>query len=232
MIMENYTFTVETTIIGTEDGQNTYEVRKKLDTGGKAAVLIALYPTVSMLAPTVTDNSTQFLMNHVYEFGYNDIHICNLYSSVHRGRPSTKQLHRSEENLSHIGDLLDELDKKKTDVLCCWGSTLTTNANTNQIKVELLQMLKDKGWEKQVKHIVTDTLETEKQLATHILWLGLHHNNETWMTATYPIEAVLRSMGVVEEKEVKQGKEPKEQPKKKNSRKTHHSPQGEQSPNR
>lgn len=146
--MEETKFTLETTVVGTADGRETYEVRKKFSTEGKTAILIALYPTVSMLNPMITDTSTMHLLNHVHEMGYNEIRITNIFSTVFGRKPSAKQLHESEENMQYVENLIEESDKTKTDFIVAWGSSLGKNANANGIKVRILQMLLDKGWEK------------------------------------------------------------------------------------
>ena len=47
--MGEYSYTMTTSIVGTDDGRETYEIRRTFDVEGKSAVLIALYPTVSLL---------------------------------------------------------------------------------------------------------------------------------------------------------------------------------------
>ena len=67
--MEEYVYNIETKVIGEADGSKTYEIRKRYDYEGSTAVIIALYPTVSLLNPVVMDNSTLFLLNHAKELG-------------------------------------------------------------------------------------------------------------------------------------------------------------------
>ena len=80
--MGEYRYTMTTSIVGTDDGRETYEIRRTFDVEGKSAVLIALYPTVSLLNPIKMDSSTMYLLNHMHELGYNDIRIVNLFSKV------------------------------------------------------------------------------------------------------------------------------------------------------
>lgn len=47
--MGEYSYTMTMSIVGTDDGRETYEIRRTFDVEGKSAVLIALYPTVSLL---------------------------------------------------------------------------------------------------------------------------------------------------------------------------------------
>ena len=52
-------------------------------------------------------------------------------------------------------------------------------------------MLKEKGLEEQVMHIITDSLDTNGQTGAHPLYLGLRHAKETWQLQPYPLEKVL-----------------------------------------
>lgn len=72
-VMEECVYNIESTIIGEADGSKTYEVRKKYDFEGRTAVIISLYPTVSLLSPYSMDKSTLFLLNHARELGYSCI---------------------------------------------------------------------------------------------------------------------------------------------------------------
>ena len=144
--MDEFKFNVETTVIGTSDGKETFEVRKQYNVEGKSAIILALYPTVSLLNPMNTDNSTNYLLNHAHELGYNDIRIINLYSTVFKAKPSTKRLHESDENMKHIQSLLTELNPKDTDFV-------KKNATTNLIKYKILQMLIKNGWENSEKRL-------------------------------------------------------------------------------
>ena len=100
--MNKFEYTISTQVIGTKDGRATYEVRKTLNNeNGKRCVIIALYPTVSLIAPCVMDNSTLFLINRANELGYNDFRIVNIYSKVCKGKPSVKQLNKDDDNLAY-----------------------------------------------------------------------------------------------------------------------------------
>ena len=99
--MGEYSYTMTTSIVGTDDGRETYEIRRTFDVEGKSAVMIALYPTVSLLNPIKMDSSTMYLLNHMHELGYNDIRIVNLFGKVFERKPSLKQLRESQDNISH-----------------------------------------------------------------------------------------------------------------------------------
>ena len=204
--MGEYSYTMTTSIVGTDDGRETYEIRRTFDVEGKSAVLIALYPTVSLLNPIKMDSSTMYLLNHMHELGYNDIRIVNLFSKVFERKPSLKQLRESQDNISHIESLLDKVKADSMDIIIAWGLSMKRNKLSNEIKLQILEMIRDKGLEKYVKELTSVELEQET-LCPHMLWMGLHCQ-DTWITRPVKIDTILEDMGetlnpVVKEQPVK-----------------------------
>ena len=194
--MKKQEYTISTQIIGTEDGKLTYEVRKTISIEeGKRAVLIALYPTVSLLSPYTMDNSTLFLLNRAQELGYNDFRIVNIYSKVCKGKVSSKQLFRDDDNIAYLEKVFVEEQNNNTDILIAWGTSFKLNETSKNIKIEVLQMLKKIIKEKNIKQLTADDLDTESLLTPHVLWLGLHCK-DTWYTKSVSIDQLLLSLGV------------------------------------
>lgn len=177
--MEEYVYNVETTIVGEVDGSKTYEVRKRYDFEGRTAVVIALYPTVSLLNSYVMDNSTLFLLNHAKELGYSTIRILNIFPNVFKSKPLVKQLRQCDENMTYIESVLDSENEKGTDVIIAWGASLKSNETANNVKGEIVDMIVNKGLEKMLRCFACDSLEAEIPLTPHMLWLGLHCK-DTW----------------------------------------------------
>ena len=90
--MKTGELTVTTQIIGSNDNQNTYEVRRTWDENGKTAIVIELYPTISVSNIDKMDLSTMHLMNHTKELGWGSVRIVNLYSTVFEAKPRTSEL--------------------------------------------------------------------------------------------------------------------------------------------
>ena len=204
--MGEYSYTMTTSIVGTDDGRETYEIRRTFDVEGKSVVLIALYPTVSLLNPIKMDSSTMYLLNHMHELGYNDIWIVNLFGKVFERKPSLKQLRESQYNISHIESLLDKVKADSMDIIIAWGSSMKRNKLSNEIKLQILEMIRDKGLEKYVKELTSVELEQET-LCPHMLWTGLHCQ-DTWITRPVKLDTILEDMGetlnpVVKEQPVK-----------------------------
>lgn len=55
-------------------------------------------------------------------------------------------------------------------------------------------MLIKNGWENSIKHIITDTLEDDNQIAPHMLWLALHCASESWFVAKCPVKQILEEV--------------------------------------
>ncbi len=216
--MEEYVYNIETKVSGEADGSKTYEIRKRYDFEGSTAVVIALYPTVSLLNPVVMDNSTLFLLNHAKELGYNTIRILNIFPNVFKSKPLVKQLRHSDENMSYIEAVLDEEKETGADIIIAWGASLKSNETANITKSEIIDMVVQKGLEQKLKHFTSGSLDGETVITPHMLWLGLHCK-ETWYVENITAKVLGETIGkkIVENEEVKKskskskakGKEPK-----------------------
>lgn len=191
--MEECVYNVETKIIGEADGSKTYEVRKRYDFEGRTAVVIALYPTVSLLNPYVMDNSTLFLLNHAKELGYSIIRIINIYPNVFKSKPLVKQLRYSDENMNYIETVLNEEKDTGADIIVAWGASLKSNETANAIKGEIIDLVVQKGLERNLKHFTSGNLDGECTITPHMLWLGLRCK-ETWYTENIPVEILGKSI--------------------------------------
>lgn len=134
----------------------------------------------------------------------------NLYSTIYDKKPLAGQLSVDKENLSYIESILDDEKISEYEIVIAWGSSMAEHIPTKTVKQKILQMLKERGMEKRVKHIVTPTMDAE-QKGTHSLYLGLRHSKEKWNLAVYPVDEVLNELEKAEKKEeVKQSKKQSE----------------------
>ena len=132
--------------VGTDDGKSTYEIRRKWGEEGKKALVIELYPTISVENCGVLDVSTMHLINHVNDFGWKEMRIVNLYANVITKKPSVSEL--QENSLAYIEEILEEEDIKTYDIVIAWGNSLLTHKGTTNVKIDLLSMLEEKGLDK------------------------------------------------------------------------------------
>lgn len=189
MVQEN--ISMQVTVVGSEDGKETYEVRRTFNPNGKKSLVLELYPTISTKNPMVLDISTLHLLNHASELGWGEIRIVNLYPYVFNRKPRVSELHESVENTEYIRDIFTSKDIEDYDIVIAYGSSLASHACTQHIKRNILLMLKEYKLEAQVKHIVTATIDTEKQLGTHPLYLGLRHSSDIWSLESFPLSLAI-----------------------------------------
>lgn len=184
--------------IGTDDGKNTYEIRRKWGEDGKKALVIELYPTISVDNCGMLDVSTMHLMNHANDFGWKEMRIVNLYATVITKKPSVSEL--QENSLAYIEEILEEDDIKEYDIVIAWGNSLATHKGTILAKQDFLSMLEEKGLSKNVKCISVDGIIL-KSVGTHPLYLGLHYPRDKWCLTEYPVKEILKELSQDEKKD-------------------------------
>lgn len=186
MVQENIKW--EISAIGSDDGENTYEIRRKLGDDGKKALVIELYPTLTTDKAGCMDLSTMHLMNHIAELGWCDVRVVNLYAKVFYGKPRTSDLCDAETSIAYISEILQEADINEYDIVIAWGSALVSHKPTEEIKVEILSMLNENGLASNVKCISTDGMYVEEAYGVHPLFLGLHYGKDEWSLIDFPID--------------------------------------------
>ena len=189
--MKTEMFQMNVEAIGSEDGRDTYEIRRRWGDKGKKSFVVELYPTICTGQCRKMDVSTMHLLNHAEELGWSEIRIVNLYSRVFAGKPTASQLEEDAGNLAYIEAILEEEGMKEYDLVIAWGNTLQSHKNTIHAKIDLLSMIKEKGLANQTRCIVTDTLDS---FGVHPLYLGLRHASEVWKLKKYPVEKVLKEL--------------------------------------
>lgn len=185
-------FNMSVLAVGTDDGSNTYEIRRKWGENGKKALVIELYPTITAENCGMLDVSTMHLLNHANDFQWEEVRIVNLYSTVIEKKPSVSQL--KENSLAYIEEILEDEDIGTYDIVIAWGNSLSTHKETIQSKTDLLSMLEEKGLSKNVKCISVDGLNTKISFGVHPLYLGLHYSKEKWKLIPYPVKENLAQL--------------------------------------
>ena len=196
-------------VVGSDDGKETFEVSRIWDSDKKKALVFELYPTITAEQALCVDKSTAALINHADYFGWGMVTICNLYSDVFTSKPLVANLRESPENFQHIEESLDASEKGGYDeIVIAWGSSLATHTGTNVIKQYILNLLLERGLLEKTKHIVTELLMTNDGIGTHPLYLSLRHNSEEWYLYPYPLEDELERLNMLaSETEENQDKE-------------------------
>ena len=186
-------FNMRTELVASEDGTHTYEVRRTWSEDGKKALVLELYPTLSLGRTDELDLSTLHLLNHAKDFGWGMVRIVNLYSLVcNGGKPKASDLLYDDENMAYIEDILESEDIGEYDIVIATGNSLSTHAATIETKTDIFEMLRDKGLSGQTKCIVTDSMDVNKSSGVHPLFLGLHYGKDVWRLETFDIEEELK----------------------------------------
>lgn len=189
--MINSNYVLETEIVAADDGTRTYEIKRTWNTDGRKAVVVELYPTLSVDRCGELDLSTMHLLNHSKELGWGCVRIVNLYSTVYERKPLASQLEYDEENLQYIEGVFKSDDIKEYDIVIATGSSLKTNKDTVMSKVALLNMIVDNKLEGNANHIVPEFVDDEWEQGIHPLFLGLHHSRDQWTLAKYDVAGEL-----------------------------------------
>lgn len=187
-------FNMEIYAVGSDDGKNTYEIKRKWNDKGKKALVICLYPTISIDNLCKSDLSTMHLLNHTNEFGWGEMTIVNLYSTVFDEKPLVSQLGEDSSNIAYIEEILEREDITKKDIVIAYGTSLSTHKHTIMLKIDLLSMLLDKGLADNVKCITTENLDTRSEHGTHPLYLGLHFARDKWELKSFPLKNALNEL--------------------------------------
>ncbi len=185
-------FVMSVAALGTDDGKNTYEIRRKWDEKGKKAVVIELYPTITVENCGILDSSTMYLLNHVKDFGWGEMRVVNLYATVISNKPSVKEL--NHDSLAYIEEIFEEEDIHTYDIVIAWGNSLSSHQNTIKTKIDLLSILERKGLSKNVKCITASGLNTKQSVGIHPLYLGLHCSKDKWQLSEYPLKESLNEL--------------------------------------
>lgn len=189
-----------TEVVASDDGKDTYEVRRVVDNGMTGqAIIVELYPTLTVDTRTHFDLSTMHLMNHMNMLGWREVRVINLFSSVFSSKPLSHQLHADDENLAYMEKILSDNNIRNYDIVICWGTTLQSNAAAREMKKAFLKMVTERHLEEQLKEITVDELETNDQISPHPLYLGLRHAKDEWYLQKYTIPKLLRTKSEAEQ---------------------------------
>lgn len=185
---------LQTELVASEDGKQTYEIRRKWADVGRKGLVLELYPTLTADRCGEMDLSTMHLMNHTSDFGWSALRIVNLYSTVFASKPLSSLLEYDDKNIAYIEEILESKDISDYDIVIATGNSLSTHIKTVEAKLDILHMLQDKKLDKQVKCIVPEFIDEKVTQGTHPLFLGLHHSKEKWSLIDYDIQTAIEEL--------------------------------------
>lgn len=183
---------VQTTIVSSEDGMHTYEVKKVLldakgnPAAGSDAVLIGLYPTTTSEEPYKTDLSTNHLVCKMQELGLRSVRILNLFSQVCASEKlSARGLEVDEENLAYIESVLKETNFQETFLILAWGNSMATCKAANLTKARISNLFATYHPEGKLHQLSAPSLTLDSEECVHVLYLGIRHKREPWGLCDY-----------------------------------------------
>lgn len=190
--MKTSTTSVRTTIVSSDDGTRTYEVKKVLldDKGdpveGKEAVLIGMHPTTTAEEPYKTDLSTNHLVNKMEELGLRSVRILNLFSQVHESEKlSARGLEVDQENLAHIESVMKEPEFQEVLFIVAWGNSMSSSRAANLTKARVAKLYHDHNPQGKPCQLSAPSLALEGEECVHVLYLGIRHKREPWSLCEY-----------------------------------------------
>lgn len=181
--------TVVTTIISSQDGRNTYEIRKDFpDLKGKTAVIIMLFPGTSYTDILKVDSTSQSLINHVQELGINRLRMVNIFSKVCSARMSVKNIQPDNENLTYLEGIMKEKEANTFLWIVAWGSSMASSKIANQMKKQIIISQKKYLPTIVLKQLMVDGLDNmQNESALHPLFLKIRYANSHWLLEDYKI---------------------------------------------
>lgn len=183
-----------TRIVASEDGCETYEVKKLWDEEKKKVLIIELYPTIRLGEEVKIDLSMFHLLSHADELGIGEVRIVNLYANVFKDKPKVRQLKNNDANRQYIEKILDENEWiKNAEILIAWGNTHSTNKHTIETKLWFLNELKKRKLVSKIKHLVVENCEVETMVGTHPLYLGIKYGKEKWLMEKFPLKEYIEN---------------------------------------
>ena len=176
---------VQTEIITSDDGSNTYEVIKKLNgIDGDCAYLISLYPTRNESNIYANDSTLNHLVSHLADIGINELHIVNLFSKVVNTRLSSRGLKVDEDNMKYIDKVMHSKKFKDSQFIIAWGNSMKSSHAVNLSKERVLSMYHNLYPDGNLYQLcVAD--KNIKEVAPHPLYLGIQAKYLRWSLSDF-----------------------------------------------
>lgn len=190
--MKTVTSKIESSMICSEDGLNTYVVRKKFtDRTGNKALIVQLYPTLTEKDIDTVDTTMLHFLNHLDDLNLKEVAFVNLFSKVCRVRPSVKELSVDTANLAQIKKIMLEDDFADWKVIIAWGSSMEKNVIAGQMKREIIKLYREVVPDGVLWQLTADDIYMKNEAAVHALYMGIRHKNSHWNLEKYQIPVEL-----------------------------------------
>lgn len=126
-----------TEVIYSKDGTQRFLLRKNWDEKKRKAMVLMINP--GSANEIVSDFTTLYVINNLYNLGYGSVEICNIFSLINMTKEDKKQYITDKENDNQIKQAAERVD----DIIIAWGKNGNTNKNIKQRQCEVLELLND-----------------------------------------------------------------------------------------
>lgn len=184
--MKTINTSVETELVCSDDGKNTYCITKRLNgVEGETGIIVMLFPTRNEKNLNADDSTINHLVAHMSDFGFSEIKIINLFSKVVSARPSSRGLTIDNENMNFIeNSILSDKDLKNQKFIVAWGNSMESSRAVNEIKRKVINLYLKKLPKGKIYQIVCP----ERGIAdgaSHPLYLGIRAKTALWRLMEY-----------------------------------------------
>lgn len=184
--MKTINTSIETELICSDDGKNTYCITKRLNgVEGETGIVIMLFPTRNEKNLSADDSTINHIVAHMGDFGFSEIKIINLFSKVVSARPSSRGLTIDNENMNFIeNSILSDKDLKNQKFIVAWGNSMESSAAVTESKKQIIEAYLKQLPKGKIYQIVCP----ERGIvdgAIHPLFLGIRARTTKWRLMEY-----------------------------------------------
>ena len=185
---------VETELVCSEDGKNTYEIIKRLKGAeGNVGIIVMLFPTRNVDNINSDDNTINHIVSHMKDFNFKEIRIINLFSKVVNSRISSRGLQVDQDNMKFIEEvILSDKDLNKHHFVVAWGESMSLSKAVNESKKYIIEMYLKKLPKGKVEQIVCPQRQIVSG-ASHPLFLGIRAKTATWSLMQFDTKEILKA---------------------------------------
>ena len=183
---------IETELVCSEDGKNTYEIIKRISgADGDIGIIVMLFPTRNGDNIDGADSTLNHLVTHMKDFNFSEIRIINLFSRVVNARISARGLEVDSENMKFIDDVvLADKDLNKHNFIVAWGNSMESSKAVNDSKRQIIKSYLDKLPKGKIYQIVCPERDITDG-ACHPLFLGIRAKTSKWRLMEYNTDKLL-----------------------------------------